>query len=37
MCTVNIVVVRINEVEYNLKGNEKREYLHGVTSHVDKK
>lgn len=34
---MNIVTVRINGVEYNLKGNEKEEYLHKVASYVDKK
>lgn len=34
---MNIVIVRINGVEYNLKGNEKEEYLHKVASYVDKK
>ncbi|WP_125152741.1 cell division protein ZapA [Clostridium rectalis] len=34
---MNIVTVRINGVEYNLKGNEKEEYLHRVASYVDKK
>ncbi|KAJ50759.1 cell division protein ZapA [Clostridium tetanomorphum] len=33
---MNIVTVRINGVEYNLKGNEKEEYLHRVASYVDK-
>lgn len=34
---MNIVTVRINGVEYNLKGNEKEEYLHKVAGYVDKK
>lgn len=34
---MNIVSVWINGVEYNLKGNEKEEYLHRVASYVDKK
>ncbi|WP_315117480.1 cell division protein ZapA [uncultured Clostridium sp.] len=34
---MNIVAVRINGVEYNLKGNEKEEYLHRVAAYVDKK
>lgn len=34
---MNVVTVRINGVEYNLKGEEKEEYLHKVASYVDKK
>lgn len=34
---MNIVTIKINGIEYNLKGNEKEEYLHVVASHVDKK
>ena len=34
---MNIVTVKINGVEYNLKGNEQEEYLHTVASYVDKK
>lgn len=33
---MNVVTVRINEVEYNLKGNEKEEYLHRVANYVNK-
>ncbi|QAT41074.1 cell division protein ZapA [Clostridium sp. JN-9] len=34
---MNVVTVKINGVEYNLKGEEKEEYLHKVASYVDKK
>jgi cell division protein ZapA len=34
---MNIVTVRINGVEYNLKGEEQEEYLHKVAGYVDKK
>ncbi|MDP4091071.1 MAG: cell division protein ZapA [Bacillota bacterium] len=34
---MNIVTVRINGIEYNLKGEEKEEYLHKVAGVVDKK
>lgn len=34
---MNIVTIKINGIEYNLKGNEKEEYLHVVASYVDKK
>lgn len=34
---MNIVTVRINGVEYNLKGEEREEYLHKVAGYVDKK
>ncbi|KEI07116.1 cell division protein ZapA [Clostridium botulinum C] len=34
---MNIVTVKINGSDYNLKGDEKEEYLHKVASHVDKK
>lgn len=34
---MNIVTVKINGSEYNLKGEEREEYLHKVASHVDKK
>lgn len=34
---MNIVTIKINGNEYNLKGNEKEEYLHMVASYVDKK
>ncbi|MBM7870073.1 cell division protein ZapA [Clostridium pascui] len=34
---MNIVTVRINGVEYNLKGDEREEYLHKVAGYVDKK
>lgn len=34
---MNTVTVKINGVEYNLKGEEREEYLHTVASYVDKK
>src|SRR5690348_10737226 len=34
---MNIVTVKINCVEYNLKGEEQEEYLHKVAGYVDKK
>ena len=34
---MNIVTIKINGIEYNLKGNEREEYLHMVGSYVDKK
>ncbi len=34
---MNIVTIKINGIEYNLKGDEKEEYLHVVASYVDKK
>ncbi|HEY8892800.1 MAG TPA: cell division protein ZapA [Clostridium sp.] len=34
---MNIVTIKINGVEYNLKGDEREEYLHMVASYVDKK
>lgn len=34
---MNIVTVKINGVEYNLKGEEQEEYLHTVAGYVDKK
>lgn len=34
---MNIVTVKINGVEYNLKGEEQEEYLHRVAGYVDKK
>jgi len=34
---MNIVTIKINGNEYNLKGEEKEEYLHMVASYVDKK
>ncbi|GAA0181910.1 cell division protein ZapA [Clostridium sediminicola] len=34
---MNVVTVKINGIEYNLKGEEKSEYLHTVASFVDKK
>ncbi|WP_139904354.1 cell division protein ZapA [Clostridium thermarum] len=34
---MNIVTVKINGVDYNLKGDEKEEYLHRVAGYVDKK
>lgn len=34
---MNVVSVRINGAEYNLKGEEKEEYLHRVAGYVDKK
>jgi cell division protein ZapA len=34
---MNIVTIKINGNEYNLKGDEKEEYLHMVASYVDKK
>ncbi|ADL51768.1 cell division protein ZapA [Clostridium cellulovorans] len=33
---MNIVTVKVNGIEYNLKGEEKEEYLHKVAGHVDK-
>jgi cell division protein ZapA len=34
---MNIVTIKINGIEYNLRGEEKEEYLHMVASYVDKK
>lgn len=34
---MNIVTVKINGSEYNLKGEEREEYLHKVASYVDKR
>lgn len=34
---MNVVTVVINGIEYNLKGEEKEEYLHKVAGYVDKK
>ena len=34
---MNIVTIKINGIEYNLKGEEREEYLHMVASYVDKK
>jgi len=34
---MNIVTVKINGLEYNLKGEEQEEYLHKVAGYVDKK
>lgn len=34
---MNIVTVKINGIEYNLKGDEREEYLHKVAGYVDKK
>ncbi|WP_123054332.1 cell division protein ZapA [Clostridium sp. JN-1] len=34
---MNVVTVKINGVEYNLKGDEQEEYLHKVAVYVDKK
>lgn len=34
---MNVVTIKINGVEYNLKGDEREEYLHMVASYVDKK
>lgn len=34
---MNIITVKINGIEYNLKGDEQEEYLHKVASYVDKK
>jgi len=34
---MNVVTIKINGIEYNLKGNEREEYLHMVGSYVDKK
>ena len=34
---MNVVTVTINGIEYNLKGEEKEEYLHKVAGYVDKK
>ena len=34
---MNIITVKINGVEYNLKGEEQEDYLHRVARYVDKK
>jgi cell division protein ZapA len=34
---MNVVTIKINGIEYNLKGDEREEYLHMVGSYVDKK
>ena len=34
---MNVVTIKINGNEYNLKGEEKEEYLHMIASYVDKK
>ncbi len=34
---MNIITVKINGVEYNLKGDEQEDYLHKVARYVDKK
>ena len=34
---MNVVTIKINGIEYNLKGDEREEYLHMVASYVDKK
>jgi cell division protein ZapA len=34
---MNVITVKINGIEYNLKGNEQEEYLHKVAGYVDKK
>lgn len=34
---MNVVTVKINGVDYNLKGDEQEEYLHKVAAYVDKK
>ncbi len=34
---MNVVTIKINGNEYNLKGDEREEYLHMVASYVDKK
>lgn len=34
---MNMVTVKINGIEYNLKGEEREEYLHKVAGYVDKK
>ncbi|KOA20236.1 cell division protein ZapA [Clostridium homopropionicum DSM 5847] len=34
---MNVVTVKINGSEYNLKGEEREEYLHRVASYVDKR
>lgn len=34
---MNIVTIKINGIEYNLKGDEREEYLHKVAGYVDKK
>lgn len=34
---MNVVTIKINGIEYNLKGEEREEYLHMVASYVDKK
>ncbi|MCS4522060.1 cell division protein ZapA [Clostridium botulinum] len=34
---MNIITVKINGVEYNLKGEEQEDYLHKVARYVDKR
>ena len=34
---MNVVTIKINGIEYNLKGEEREEYLHTIASYVDKK
>ncbi|OPJ59063.1 cell division protein ZapA [Clostridium oryzae] len=34
---MNMVTVKINGIEYNLKGEEREEYLHRIAAYVDKK
>lgn len=34
---MNVITVKINGIEYNLRGDEREEYLHRVASYVDKK
>lgn len=34
---MNVITVKINGIEYNLKGDEQEEYLHKVAGYVDKK
>ncbi|WP_039656307.1 cell division protein ZapA [Clostridium tyrobutyricum] len=34
---MNVVTVIINGIEYNLKGDEQEEYLHRISTYVDKK
>ena len=34
---MNVITVKINGLEYNLKGEESEEYLHKVAIYADKK
>ncbi len=34
---MNVITVKINGIEYNLKGDESEEYLHRVANYVDKR